>query len=114
MTMSHSCMDGVRSVTQLHHSLRHRSCKKEIENGFKEFVETYGRKPELAECEIIWKDSLNTEYVNIALTDIPEEYDNTIFFYCKSLSDLKSLADYGKEDFIVTGCINFTDLRNKT
>ena len=39
---------------------------------------------------------------------------NTIFFYCKSLSDLKSLADYGKEDFIVTGCINFTDLRNKT
>lgn len=46
--------------------------------------------------------------------DIPEEYDNTIFFYCKSLSDLKSLADYGKEDFIVTGCINFTDLRNKT
>lgn len=85
-----------------------------MENGFKEFVKTYGRKPELAECEIIWKDSLNTEDVNIALTDIPEEYDNTIFFYCKSLSDLKSLADYGKEDFIVTGCINFTDLRNKT
>ena len=45
-----------------------------MENGFKEFVETYGRKPELAECEIIWKDSLNTEYVNIALTDIPEEH----------------------------------------
>ena len=88
--------------------------KKDMENGFKEFVETYGRKPELAECEIIWKDSLNTEDVNIALTDIPEEYDNTIFFYCKSLSDLKSLADYGKEDFIVTGCINFTDLGNKT
>ena len=88
--------------------------KNDIENGFKKFVETYGRKPELAECEIIWKDSLNTEYVNIAITDIPEEYDNTIFFYCKSLSDLKSLADYGKEDFIVTGCINFTDLGNKT
>lgn len=81
-----------------------------MENGFKEFVEIYGKEPELANCHIIWKDSLNTECINIALTDIPEEYDNTIFFYCKNLSELKSLAEYGEEDFIVTGCINFTDL----
>lgn len=59
-------MDGVRSVTQLHHSLRHRSCKKEIENGFKEFVETYGRKPELAEPNF-WLAAGETFGMNVSL-----------------------------------------------
>ena len=30
-----------------------------------------------------------------------------IFFYCDSLENLKSLADKGKEDFIIAGCIGF-------
>ena len=87
-----------------------KAVKRDMENGFKEFVGTYERNPELVECIIIWKDSLQTEKVTIALTDIPEESDDAIFFYCESLSDLKSLADYGKEDFIITECIEFTSM----
>ena len=81
-----------------------------MENGIKEFVETYGRKPELAECEIIWKDSLNTEYVNIAITDVPEEYDNTIFFYCKNLSELINLSDFSSEDFVLFHFMDFKSI----
>ena len=79
-------------------------------NGFREFTGTYGKEPELAECLIVWKDSLQTEEVTIALTDIPEEFDDGIFYYCKSLQDLKSLTDSGKEDFAVTECLEFANL----
>ena len=51
--------------------------------------------------------------VSIALENIPEELDDTIFFYCDSLSDFMALAEYEGEDFIVTECFNFTDLENE-
>ena len=48
------------------------------------------------------------EEVRIALAmDSDNEKDDEIFFYCDSLEDLKSLADKGKEDFIIAGCIGF-------
>ncbi|BFL34128.1 hypothetical protein K330107F9_34710 [Bacteroides stercoris] len=84
--------------------------KNDIENDFKKFVKTYGEKPEIAECKIIWKDSLNTEYVNIAITDVPEEYDNTIFFYCKNLSELINLSDFSSEDFVLFHFMDFKSI----
>lgn len=38
-----------------------------------------------------------------------EATDDTIFFYCNGLEELKSLAEFGGEDFIVTDFWNFID-----
>lgn len=81
--------------------------KTEMEKRFRNFIDVHKREPELAECIIRWKDSLDAEKVVISLTDISSKTDDRIFFYCKSLSDLHSLAEYGNEDFIVTECIRF-------
>ena len=67
-----------------------------------------GREPHYADCTIRWCDTLETEEVRIALAmDSDNEKDDEIFFYCDSLENLKSLADKGKEDFIIAGCIGF-------
>ena len=87
--------------------------KKGISQKYKEFTETYNTEPQLALCRIIWKDDMKETEVSIALENIPEEHDDTIFFYCDSLSDFMALAEYGGEDFIVTECFNFTNLENE-
>ena len=84
--------------------------KKEILQKYREFTGTYNTEPQLALCRIIWKDSLEDTEVTIALEHIPEELDNTIFFYCDSLSDFMAMTEYGCEDFIVMECIEFTSL----
>lgn len=40
---------------------------------------------------------------------LDEATDDTIFFYCNGLEELKSLAEFGGEDFIVTDFWNFID-----
>ena len=87
--------------------------KKGISQKYKEFKEIYNTEPQQALCRIIWKDDMKETEVSIALENIPEEHDNTIFFYCDSLSDFMALAEYGGEDFIVTECFNFTNLGNE-
>lgn len=41
--------------------------------------------------------------------NVDEARDDTIFFYCNGLEELKSLAEFGGEDFIVTDFWNFID-----
>lgn len=82
--------------------------KKEIGSHFLKFYCEQGREPHYADCTIRWCDTLETEEVRIALAmDSDNEKDDEIFFYCDSLENLKSLADKGKEDFIIAGCIGF-------
>jgi len=82
--------------------------RREIGSLYLKFYSGLGREPHYADCVIRWRDTLETEEARIALAmDSYTEKDEEIFFYCDSLDDLKSLADKGKEDFTVTGCLGF-------
>ena len=72
------------------------------------FYSRQGHEPHYADCVIRWRDTLETEEARIALAmDSGTEKDDEIFFYCDSLDDLKSLANKGREDFTVAGCLGF-------
>lgn len=82
--------------------------KKEIGGHYLRFYSRHGREPHYADCIIRWRDTLETEEARIALAmDTDTEKDEEIFFYCGCLDDLKSLADKGKGDFTVAGCLGF-------
>lgn len=62
-----------------------------------------GKEPAYAVCDIVWKDNNDLESVKIQLSaDSNPDEDDDFFFYCNGLNDLKSLCDFGSEDFIVT------------
>ena len=66
------------------------------------------KEPDYAECQIVWKEDGKDERVRIKLSqNVDEATDDTIFFYCNGLEELKSLAEFGGEDFIVTDFWNF-------
>ena len=66
-------------------------------------MEEKKEEPEYAVCVVVWKDDNNSELVNIRLSsDSNLDKDDDIFFYCNGLSGLKSLCEFGGEDFIVT------------
>lgn len=82
--------------------------QEEIEKKYREFVAKHHREPEFAECHIIWKDDNNHYRVKIQLSpDTNPEEDDDIFFYCRNLEELKSLATFKPEDFTVTKCYSF-------
>ena len=82
--------------------------RKEIDSRYTEFRSENGHDPHYADCLIRWRDTLETEEVRIALAmDSDTEMDEEIFFYCDSINDLKSLADNGKGDFTIIGCLDF-------
>lgn len=82
--------------------------KKEISDLYLKFYSEQGQEPHYADCTIRWHDTLETEEARIALAmDSDTEKDDEIFFYCDSLDDLKSLAEKGKEDFAIAGCLGF-------
>ena len=81
--------------------------RKEIDSQYMEYRSENGHEPHYADCVIRWRD-LETEEVRIALAmDSDTEMDEEIFFYCDSINDLKSLADNGKGDFSIIGCLDF-------
>ena len=78
--------------------------KAAIKSGFAGFVEANGRKPHYASCRIVWKYTNDSEDVKIRLLESGESIGNDMFFSCNSLHALESLAEFGKEPFIVTEC----------
>lgn len=70
-------------------------------------------EPDYADCAVM----LNNEGIQIDVKislksyDIEDYTDNNIdekiFFHCNGLAGLKSLAEYGAEDFIITECYRF-------
>ena len=81
--------------------------KATIGSGFVEFVKANGRKPDYANCRIVWKDTNDSEDVRIRLSESGESCRNGVFFSCYNLHALESLAEFGKEPFIVTECHGF-------
>ena len=83
--------------------------RQEIECKFQEFVEKNKCEPKYAICSIVWKDTNEEEDVKIQLSaDSNSDEDDGIFFYCNGLGALKSLTEFGVEDFIVIFCFRFS------
>lgn len=78
-----------------------------IKSRFAKFVKANGRKPHYADCCIVWKDTNDSEDVKIRLSDGGEGIGNDMFFSCGNIHALESLANFGKEPFIVTECYGF-------
>ncbi len=86
--------------------------KKDIDKLHDEYYAEHGTEPTYARCEIVWKDeSFVAPYpVTIKLsTDVDDATDDKIFFYCNGIEELKSLAEFDGEDFVLTDCGYLTD-----
>ncbi len=82
--------------------------KTDIDRLYADYCAEHKAEPLYAQCEIVWKDE-SFEPVTIKLsTDADDATDEKIFFYCNSIEGLKSLADFEREDFVLTDCICLT------
>lgn len=84
--------------------------KNDIKEKYQVFYEKNRMEPQYANCHIAWKDNRDCCDVKIMLSADTGLDKEDIFFYCDSLNDLQSLAEYGKTDFIVTECYSFNML----
>lgn len=74
--------------------------KCDMEISYLKFCKVEKKEPDYAECQIVWKEDGKDERVRIKLSqNVDEATDDTIFFYCNGLEELKSLAEFGGEDF---------------
>ena len=76
--------------------------KMDIDRLYQEFKSYSDTEPGYANCRIVYKNDGNDLNVKISL-----KADERIFYHCDSISDLKSLAEYGGEDFIMVQCYQF-------
>lgn len=85
--------------------------KEDIKKLYADYCTEHRKEPLYALCEIVWKDEscIASNSVTIKLSaDVDDATDDKVFFYCNGIEDLKSLAEFGVEDFIITDCINLT------
>ena len=83
--------------------------KLDIDRLYREFKSYSDTEPDYADCRIVYKDDGNEHDIKISLKadDKSAAMEESIFYYCNCLSDFKSLAEYGCEDFILVGCYRF-------
>lgn len=77
---------------------------------YKIFIESYGTKPQYANCQILRKDTQKTCDVRIMLSIDATSEDDETFYSCSSLNELLSLAEHGIKSFIVIECYGFAVL----
>lgn len=76
---------------------------------YREFKSYSDTKPDYANCRIVYKndgDDLNVK-ISLKADDKAAAMDQRIFYHCDSISDMKGLAEYGCEDFILVECFRF-------
>ena len=83
--------------------------KMDIDRLYQEFKSYSDTEPDYANCWILYKDDGDNMNVKISLKadDKAAAMDKSIFYHCDNISDLKSLAEYGGEDFILVECFRF-------
>ncbi len=86
-----------------------------IDRLYQEFKSYSDTEPDYANCRIVYKDDGNDLNVKISLKadDKAAAMDENIFYHCDSISDLKSLAEYGGGDFILAECFQFDKWTDK-
>lgn len=86
--------------------------KTDIDKLYVDYCAGHGAEPLYAQCEIVWKDEKFVEPTTVTIklsVDTDDATDDKIFFYCNSIGQLKSLAEFEGEDFILTGCRYLTN-----
>lgn len=87
--------------------------KRAIDTRYREFIEANKSEPHYVNCRIVWKDDRKYCDTKIMLSADSGADEEDIFFYCNSLNGLFSLAEHGKEDFIMTECYGFAMLTER-
>lgn len=76
--------------------------KAEIDRQYQEYLAENKVEPKYAICVVVWKSDGDSELANIQLSsDHNPDEDDDMLFYCNGIPGLKSLCDFGGEDFIV-------------
>lgn len=83
--------------------------KQRIDNLFKAYVDTHNNEPLYALCCVKFLDDSHHCDVTIKLNNELDNQDDSLFYYCKSLTDLKSLCEFGSGDFILTDVYEFSN-----
>lgn len=83
-----------------------------IRDKYIRFVEENGHEPEYAYASIVWLDTKEQEDCYcFKMSSTIDEHDDSVFYYCDSVSDLESFAEPGIEDFIIIpDSVEFTDI----
>jgi len=83
--------------------------KRNIDRLYQEFKSYSDTEPDYANCRIVYKDDGNDLNVKFSLKadDKAAAMDESIFYHCDRISDLKSLAEYSCGDFILVECFRF-------
>lgn len=87
--------------------------KTNIDKLYADYGARHDTEPIYAQCEIVWKKGYDSyaspKPATIKLsTDIDDSNDEKILFYCNDIEELKSLAEFGGEDFVLTDCFSLT------
>lgn len=80
-----------------------------IENLFKAYADNHNEEPLYVSCCIKYLDDSPLCDVTIKLSSELDIQDDSLFYYCDSLTDLKSLCELGSGDFILTDVYEFSN-----
>lgn len=82
---------------------------RKIENLFEAYTNKHNDKPLFVSCCIRFLDNSILGDVTIKLSTELDNKDDLVFYYCNSLTDLKSLCEFGVGDFILTDVYEFSN-----
>lgn len=83
--------------------------QQKIDNLFKAYIAENNEEPLYASCCIKFLDNSPHGDVTIKLSSELDIQDDSLFYYCNSLNDLKSLCEIGMGDFILTDVYEFSN-----
>ena len=81
--------------------------QQKIEELFKAYLKEHKEEPLYVSCCVKFLDNSPICDVTIKLDSGLDENDDLLFYYCDSLSDLKSLCEFGVNEFILTDVYEF-------
>lgn len=82
--------------------------KMRIDKAFNEFKLKFNKEPLYVLCQIIFKDFSDSHLRGVfKLTTAIRDDDDEIFFYCNGIEELKKLANFSTEDFMITELVTF-------
>lgn len=83
--------------------------QRKIDDMFKAYTDTHKAEPLYASCCIKYLDNSPLADVTIKLNNELDDQDDSLFYYCNSLTDLKSLCGFGINEFILTDVYELSD-----
>lgn len=81
--------------------------QQQIENLFQAYMNEHNEEPLYVSCCVKFLDNSPLCDVTIKLDSGLDNKDDLLFYYCDSLNDLKSLCEFGVNEFILTEVYEF-------